>query len=105
MTDTEKKWQERVLAWKASGKSCEEFAQGQGFAAITLQQWGFRLRKKEREARAEPVVLARVIRADVTAHAGTATMVVDVGGARIEVRPGFDRALLRELVAVLTEAR
>ncbi|WP_394821485.1 IS66 family insertion sequence element accessory protein TnpA [Pendulispora albinea] len=96
MTETEKKWQERVLAWKASGKSSEEFAQGQGYAAITLQQWGFRLRKKEREAKTETVALARVLRSDATPSFASPTMAVDIGGARIEVRAGFDRALLLE---------
>ncbi|WP_394838654.1 IS66 family insertion sequence element accessory protein TnpA [Pendulispora rubella] len=102
MTETEKKWHDRVAAWRASGKSCEEFAQGQGYAAITLQQWRFRLRKKERDAKTETVALARVVRSDASA---APAMAVDLGGVRIEIRPGFDRTLLRELVAALMEAR
>jgi len=105
MTETQKKWQERVIAWKASGKTCEEFVEGQGYAATTLRQWVFQLRKKEREAKAETVTMARVVRQERPSNSASIAMVVDIAGARIEVRRGFDRGLLRELVAALTETR
>jgi len=105
MTETQKKWQERVVAWKASGKTCEEFVEGQGYAATTLRQWVFQLRKKEREAKAETVTLAKVVRQESSSNLVSTAMVVDVAGARIEVRRGFDRGLLRELIAALTEGR
>jgi len=39
MTETEAKWTERIREWKASGKSYDEFAEGQGFKGLTIRYW------------------------------------------------------------------
>src|SRR6185312_13115999 len=128
MTETEAKWEERVRGWRESGKTAERFAEGQGFAASTLRYWASRLRPQATGASETSIVepretprvrLVRVrragLRASGAAREGTsalpdgdgpsATMAIALGAVRIEVRPGFDRALLSDVLEVLGGAR
>lgn len=127
MTETEAKWSERVGQWRESGKSGEEFAQGRGFEASTLRYWASRLRTKPptvttsstslvsaggtsvEPKRRDALRIVRVRRSK-TSSAPVATALADsanpavwiaVGAARIEVRPGFDRRLLLDVVDAL----
>jgi transposase len=50
--ETAKKWQKRVRRWKRSGKTAEEFAEGEGVSPRSLTWWSWRLRKAEREGKA-----------------------------------------------------
>jgi hypothetical protein len=107
MTATQSKWADRVREWKASGRSASDYAQGQGFAAATLVWWSSRIRggalgsEAARATSGSHVRMARVVRAARPASCLT----VRVGGANIEVRTGFDRTLLRELVDALGGTR
>lgn len=67
------------------------FCAGKGYESSTLRYWASRL--KRGAAGAKPVVrLARVVRTR-TAEVD-APIVVELGGARVVVRRGFDRAVL-----------
>jgi hypothetical protein len=105
MTGTQAKWVERVREWKASGRSAPDFAAGKGFAAATLTWWSSRIRTIGRDAASttlgSQVRMARVVRGARPSSALT----LRVSGAVIEVRTGFDRALLREVVDALGGAR
>ena len=111
MTETERKWVERIRAWRASGQAASEFAQGRGFEASTLRYWASRLRKevasKEEESAvaATPVPRVRLLRVARAPAVAREPLVVSVGAARIEVRAGFDRALLSELIDALGGSR
>jgi hypothetical protein len=99
MTETERKWLGRVREWKAGGLTAEEYAQGRGFQGSTLRVWASRLRQIAKEPSTPSVRIARVT---VARRApGSSTVVLAVGKARIEVRPGFDRSLLREIVEAI----
>ena len=117
MTGTQSKWLERVREWKASGRSASDYAEGRGFAAATLVWWSSRIRGGAlgSEAASAPgtggdaasapstsqVRMARVVRG----ARPSSVLTLQVGGAVIEVRTGFDRALLREVVEALGGAR
>jgi len=127
MTQTEAKWAERVHDWRASGRTAAEYAEGRVFKASTLRFWASRLRTKSQAEATRPmpqgeaaaVRLVRVRRrserapspsegvARATARGSTsdARMVIALGAARIEVRSGFDRALLRDVLEALGGAR
>jgi len=101
MTATEAKWAERVRRWRASGKTAPEFARGQGFESSTLRYWASRL-KQLPQSLSKPVPRVRMLRVRrMPRRADVESMVVAVGAARVEVRPGFDGALLREVVEAL----
>jgi hypothetical protein len=88
MTETATKWTERVRAWRASGRTAREFAEGQEFKPSTLTYWASQLR---RSASAEGGVVgqggAAVRMVQVVAKPAVApredTLVVAVGTARI----------------------
>src|SRR5512145_1147182 len=46
MRKTKAKWVERVLQWKASGVSAEQFAQGKGYRPSTLLWYSTRLKRQ-----------------------------------------------------------
>ena len=94
------KWEERVRAWRASGLPAEEFATSRGFAEATLKWWSYRLRKQQAPKFIE--LVPKVAAAPVASR--VAEIVVEVGGARVRVAPGFDDALLGEVVRALASA-
>jgi hypothetical protein len=109
MTATQTKWSERVQAWRASGKTAEEYASAFEFQASTLRYWASRLKTEFAE---KPVAMARVVRRrsralvvePVSANVRS-EVEIEVGGARIIVRRGFDAELLRQVAAALGNAR
>ena len=98
MTETEQTWTERVQEWRSSGLSAPEFVQGRGYEASTLRYWASRLRRVAEGRPYAPRV--RMARVKVT-RGPSESLVVAVGVARIEVRPGFDGSLLRDVVAAI----
>lgn len=104
MTETESKWTERVREWRAGGLSAPEYAKGRGFEASTLRWWASRLDRgvlPASPAKPKPQVrMARIVRVRAS-NLTTDSLTVRVGSARVDVRPGFDPGLLRELVAAL----
>lgn len=99
MTDTELKWVERVRQWRESGQTASIFSQGKGFEPSTLRFWASQL--KHRVQSPEPRA-PRMLRVRVTREPSAEPLVVRVGEARVEVRAGFDTALLRAVVASLS---
>ncbi len=109
MTDR-KTWEQRVAAWRASGQSAQKFAEGRDYTVHMLRYWAGRLKEEE----AEPSIrLARVVRAPrevpqpleaARPPTGTA-LVLEVGGARVQVPAGFERATLRAVLEVLRERK
>ncbi|HEX7479705.1 MAG TPA: hypothetical protein VF331_18020 [Polyangiales bacterium] len=100
-------WLQRVAAWQASGLRAGEFCVGRDYSAKTLQWWSSRLRhgRVAPTARGEAVRLARVVRSAVAVPPMATSIVIEVGGARVEVRPGVDRAALQVVLEVLSAAR
>src|ERR1700690_2559578 len=104
MTATERKWAERVQEWKASGAKADEYARGRGFAVSTLRWWSSRL-GVDRVARSEAKADVRLVRVVRASESASRSMTVRGGAAVVEVRQGFDHALLREVVAALGSVR
>jgi len=111
---TEAIWAERVEAWRGSGKAASEFAADKPYASSTLQWAASRLRRsgsKGRRRRGAPagraagggIELTGVVRRP--GRGAVADMVLEVAGARITVRRGFDAALLCDVVQALRGAR
>jgi hypothetical protein len=94
---TEKEWGERVRAWRASGQDAATFAASLGYAASTLRWWSSRI------GRAEPLRIVRLLPRPSVATASVAapSLVLEVGGARVYVTPGFDAPLLADVVRAL----
>ncbi len=113
--ETEAIWAERVEEWRKSGKSAPEFAADKPYAGSTLQWAASRLKRGLRGARKQrvsaggasvthQVPMAKVVRRS-RRDTPIADVVIEIAGARIAVRQGFDVALLGEVVRALREGR
>jgi hypothetical protein len=113
--NTEAVWAERIEEWGRSGQSATEFAEGKPFTGATLTWAASQLRKgarakgKRREdgsraKRERKIRMAEIVRRP-SKTPGAESVVVEISGALISVRRGFDRALLQDVVATLRGAR
>lgn len=94
---TESKWAGHVAAWRGSGLSAAAFCTSRGLATSSLRYWAKRLR----DAASTPEVrLARVV-APGTVH--EEPILIEAHGVRVAVRRGFDRDVLRDVLAILVE--
>jgi transposase len=106
-------WAKRVAEWRSSGLTSVQFCEGKPFTAGGLRHAAHQLREEQRNQPAKPRVrMARVQRTPVRAvvpetvrgapvSATESALVVELGRARISVRPGFDRATLAAVLEVL----
>jgi len=87
-----------VAAWRASGQTAGRFCADKDYSEGSLRYWASKLRDVE-PARAE-VRIAKVVPATVAAEAET-PIVLEVAGVRVALRRGFDREVLRDVLAAL----
>ena len=128
MTKKQKKWQERVLEWRGSGKTSVQFCEGKGFSPSVLRHWAWRLRKLEGsplETKASKPSrcsyqprLARIVTkpsiesceqleplAKMPAYLAGPELVIEIGVVRIGVRRGVDPSTLSTVLDVLGARR
>jgi hypothetical protein len=92
---------EWIQDWRASGLSVRGFCLRRGLAQPSFYAWR---RKLERRA-AEPATFIPLrILTDARAASAAALGIVLGDGRSVRVQPGFDRATLRQVLAVLEEA-
>lgn len=112
---TEAMWVERIEEWTRSGQSATEFAEGKPFTSGTLTWAASRLRNgargsskrrasRRRAGRQAKIQMAEVVRRSPRA-AAVESLVLEVGGARVLVKRGFDRTLLRDVMLALRGAK
>lgn len=107
MSDKKTMWQSRVVEWRASGKTAEEFSTGQGYTAGTLRWWSSRLRREARSG-TPTIRVARVARSGRAGlseiasrrQGGVAIELLDMG-ARVLVETGVDRDTLGTVMEVM----
>ena len=112
---TEAIWAERIEAWERSGQSATEFAEGKPYTGGTLAWAASQLRKgapgksKRHEAGARPTRERKIRMAEVVRRpsktSAVESIVLEIGGAVISIRRGFDRAVLQDVVVALRGAR
>ena len=106
MTETERKWAERVAEWRGSGDTAAAFCEGKDFTAGGLRYWSSRLRRRDEEGRGPRAPrMVRVVRAPAATEAMVAPLVIEVGRVRVGVRGGFDPQVLRAVVDALVGER
>lgn len=96
-------WRERIRVCKESGMSTVAWCKENGINQSRLYYWKKRLREMEGNPMA-PEEAPGWIRLAVSEEPQVrqAGITVHVAGATIEVQPGFNRTLLREVIQVLT---
>jgi transposase len=104
MTATQAKWSERIREWRSSGKSAEQYAEGREFKGSTLRYWASMIKRMEPGEVAAAAGRVRMARVVVRKAPADTTIEVAVGPARVVVRAGFDRTLLRQVIEALGDA-
>jgi hypothetical protein len=94
----QERWGE-VERWRASGESAAAYANRHGYSRASLANWAAAL-KRSAAAIAKP----RFVRLEV-ATSSAAELCIEVGEARVRVKPGFNAALLREVITALGSGR
>ena len=109
MSDKKAIWRSRVAAWRASGKTAEEFSAGQGFAVGTLRWWSSRLGREGTppSLASSGVRLAKMVRstdpAAVVAPRGRGAIIIEMHDARVRVlvEAGVDRTTLSTVLELV----
>ncbi|MCL6481795.1 MAG: helix-turn-helix domain-containing protein [Firmicutes bacterium] len=93
-------WEQRVAEFRASGQSVATWCAARGIPPHQLHYW---LRKFSDDRPVERTSSVRwlSVQVDESPIPSTDTVVLRVGNVEIEVKPGFDPLLLRQVVQVL----
>ena len=90
--------QEReVQGWRSSGLTAGQYAARRGYSVASLMRWAKAAPAEVGATGAAP----RFVQLLVATSPRSSVLVVEVGGARIRVEPGFDAEHLRAVVAAL----
>jgi hypothetical protein len=96
-------WQARVADYRQSGLRMKEWCVREGCTTDQLKYWLYKRAKKTSNV-ASPATTQRFIPVTLASVSlPVPSLQIHIGTARIEVIPGFDPELLREVVRALEE--
>ena len=95
-------WRERIRAYRESGLTMRAWCAAQGIPFNQLKYW---LRKLSPGTRKSPTTTWVTVTPTPPSSAETSPLVVRIGSASIDIRPGFDASLLTQVVRVLEAGR
>jgi transposase-like protein len=99
--ERQKEWETRIAEYRASGQSVKEWCAAHNVKPQQLWYW-LRRNKTQKDAPSiKPTQWLPVEVSEGEAMDQNNALVVKVGVASIEVKPGFDPALLAEIVRTL----
>lgn len=93
--ERETHWRRLLEQQASSGLSVRTWCTREAIGYATFMYWRRRLAQRTKAA---PLTLIRVLEGDCAAGG----LWLLVGGVRIEVKPGFDAGLLKQVVSALT---
>jgi hypothetical protein len=95
--EARERWRGIVAEFEKSGQTVREFCASRGIAATAFGYW------KRRENRPEALQFVPAVRVGQAPipEARRGGVVLEIGGGRIRLESGFDRALLLEVVRTL----
>jgi hypothetical protein len=99
-TNLHELWTERIRAYEASGQTMKAWCTEHNLTLHQLKYWLYKAQRQE-----QAVSVTTFLPVTVARPSGTDAMEflqIQVGVARIDVRPGFEPGLLRDVVAALT---
>lgn len=85
-----------VARWRTSGQSAAAYCASHGISGESLRRW-----RKEFE-RPRSSTAPAFVRVELERRAPERGLTLEVGSARLRLEPGFDAALLREVVKALS---
>jgi transposase-like protein len=103
MTKTElrKEWAERVAAYKASGQKASAWCVAHDLNPRQLSYWLRKYKNTDTSAIMPSQWLSLEVNESRTSSAKGSALLIRVGQATVEVKPGFNPALLSDVVRTL----
>lgn len=96
-------WEKRIDEYRASGQSVREWCAANGVKPGRLWYWLRRMKTEDAEAKPARWLSVEVGSPFTAERQAGAGLLVKVGKAGIEVKPGFDPELLTAVVRALSE--
>lgn len=97
-------WERRMDAFRASGQSARAWCAAQDIHLHRFWYWARKLRTQRQTESIEPIQWLTVTMNESQLEPG-AQLTVRIGHAYIEVKPGFQPALLTQVVEALSHAQ
>lgn len=94
-------WRKRVGEYRASGMTMKAWCAEQGIAFSQMKYWIRKLKLSRRQRSASPPTWITVTPSTEAAEPECTPLIVRIGGATIDVRPGFDPVLLTQVARAL----
>jgi len=95
-------WAERVAEFEASGQNTTEWCSEHGIKTAQLRYWLRKYRHQENANNKAATPQWQALEVDNRTSNEGSELKIRVGSAVIEVKPGFDKKLLRELIDALS---
>jgi hypothetical protein len=95
MADDTPDWSVRLSAWRMSGKSGTAWCRDNAISYYQFQYWQKKLRRSGQLAKPGQFVPLKI---------ASTFLRIECNGIYLHVSPGFDPALLRDVVSVLRES-
>jgi len=95
-------WENRIAQYQSSGQSVREWCAANGVKPGRLWYWLRRTKTGRTETESATWLPVEVVRPPLREQQASAGLLVRVGKASIEVRPGFDCDLFSAVVRVLS---
>jgi transposase-like protein len=104
-----REWETRIADYSARGSSAREWFDQHGVTKSQLKYWRARLRETPKgDVQWTSVQVAdrdtHISQAHAVPEGNAAEITLHVGPARIQVRPGFDHALLSDVLRVVVSS-
>lgn len=95
------KWAERIQHYETSGQTMKAWCDAQGVTKDTLRYWLRTLKPRSARAKTAAPFVPLALNEPAGTTGGGASLLLQIGVVRVEVRDDFDPKLLREVVAAL----
>jgi len=101
MSDLAKVWEQRLQAWKASGKTLKDWSKENGFKYTTSYSWKERLlgTKKKKPSQQKPIGFYEL--GDEPKN--TPGIIIEVNGIQLHIEQQFDSKTLLQCLKVIKE--
>jgi transposase len=99
----EKSWRRLLGQWRRSGLSASQFCQQHGISPPNFYAWRREIARRDQPATIRPSSTPTFVKLALEGAAPSPLEIVLADGRLLRVRPGFDAALLRQLLRLLEE--
>jgi hypothetical protein len=99
----EKYWRRLLVQWRRSGLTASQFCEQQEVSQPSFYAWRSEIARRDQAATIRPCSTPTFVKLALEGAAPSPLEIVLADGRLLRVRPGFDAALLRQVLRLLEE--